>query len=165
MLLIVETGESLPEANSYIELTDVEKYLSSNIMKKFDELSEEEQIDRIITASLFIDYSFNWIGKRKTIEQGLNWPRLKVTFQGHSVPDNYIPVQIKKATAMAINLVIEYGITFFQETGEAQVKKEKLGPLETEYFETSKNYMDINNMLRGFHIKSGGSLTAKVVRV
>jgi len=173
MQLIVETGEGLLYANSYINSADIEKYMLSNVMVKWNELSADEQIDRLIIASLFIDYSFDWIGQRKTLEQGMNWPRINVTFQGHTISDNYIPLQIKKACIMAVNLVMEFGIDFLQEKGEAQIKKEKLGIIETEYFEMLKSqsefnsqFADINNMLRGFYKKSctGGMVTAEVLR-
>ena len=172
MQLFVETGKGLLNANSYIDLTDVEKYLPSAAYKQFSAFSAEEQIDRLITASLFIDCSFNWIGKQKLLEQGLSWPRINAFFQGHNVPDDYIPLQIKKASVTAVSLIINYGIKVFQKTGQAQVKKEKLGMIETEYFETLKKasphnseYSDINNMLRGlFFEPKSGVLTAKVLR-
>ena len=172
MLLIVETGQGLNDANSYIDTADVERNLPSISYKKFSELSEDEQIDCMVIASLFIDYSFNWRGCQKLLEQGLNWPRVNVIYQGHSVPDNFIPLQIKKASVMAISLIIEFGISVFQKTGEAQIKKEKLGPMETEYFETIKKanlynseFSDMNNILRGlFFEPSNGVMTAEVLR-
>jgi hypothetical protein len=171
MQLIVETGESLIDANTYIDLTDIEKHLPSTVLTQWQELSEDEQIDRLITASLFIDFSFNWIGRQKTLEQGLSWPRINVFFQKHRVPDTYIPLQIKRACIMAVSLIMQSGLSVFQETGEAQVKKEKLGPLETEYFETLKSnfsnssqFTDINNMLRGLFYKPGNVIATEVLR-
>lgn len=172
MQLVVETGEGLYNANSYIGLTDVEKYLPSSILAKFNELSADEQTDWLITASLFVDYSFNWRGQQKLFKQGLNWPRINVIFQGHLVPTDFIPLQVKKASAMAVSLIIKFGINAFQKTGKAQVKKEKLGTIETEYFGTIKNaslynseYSDINNTLRGlFFEPDNGVMTAEVLR-
>jgi hypothetical protein len=172
MLLFVERGMGLNEANSYIDTVEADNYLSSTMYKKFAELSADEQIDCMVIASLFIDYSFNWKGQQKTLEQGLNWPRINVFFQGHNVPDNFIPSQIKKATVMAIDLILKFGISVFQKTGEAQTKKEKLGAIETEYFETLKKtnlynseYSDINNILRGlFYEPNSGVVTTEVLR-
>jgi len=173
MLLVVENGQGLSDANSYIEKADVEKYLPSLMYTKFNELTEEEQTDGMVTASMFINYSFNWLGKQKTLEQGLSFPRINLFFQGHKIPDDYIPIQIKKACVMALNLIMQFGMNFFQETGEAQVKKEKLGSIETEYFEAlkanylcSSEYLDINNMLRGLFSTGRGNevYTAEVLR-
>ena len=171
MRLIIETGEGLENANSYIDLVDVEKYLPSSVLVKLNELSVDEQIDRFITASLFIDFSFDWIGQQKTLEQGLSWPRINVLYQGHKIPENYIPTQIKKACSMAINLIMKSGIGVFQETNEAQIKKEKFGPIETEYFkamkynfDNSSQFSDINNLLRGlFKKQNSGVITAEVL--
>jgi len=172
MLLVVETGLGLIDANSYIEKADVEKYSPSLMYDKFSALTEDEQQDRIIIASMFINYSFNWLGLQKTLEQGLAWPRINIYFQGHKIPDDYIPIQIKKACVMALNLIMQFGIEFFQETGEARVKKEKLGQIENEYFEAikancidSSEYQDINNILRGlYNRQSGENYTAEVLR-
>ena len=173
MRLIVENGQGLINSNSYIELLDIENYLPSTISGEFNKLDPDLQYDRIITASMFIDYSFDWLGKRKTLEQGMQFPRIGITYQGHPIPDDLIPVQIKKASAMAVNLIMRFGMTVFQQTAEAQVKKEKLGPLETEYFEAvkeeyqfSSEYSDINNILRGLfrRVKKEGIITAEVLR-
>ena len=173
MILLVETGEGLPDTNSYIATADIEKYMPMSVYKKFLELSAEDQTDYAIIASLFIDYSFNWIGQRKTLEQGMSWPRTGAVFQQHEIPDDYIPFQIKRACITAISLIMQYGIGVFQDTAEAQVKKEKLGALETEYFEAIKSYFsdsseysDINNMLRGFFTvpNFSGVMTAEVIR-
>jgi hypothetical protein len=171
MQLIIETGQGLPDANSYIDIADAEIYLPSTVLDKFQALSPEEQIDCLIIASLFIDFSFNWAGQQKTLEQGLSWPRLNVFFQSHKVPDDYIPNQIKRACTMAISLITQFGTGVFQDTAELQVKKEKLGPFETEYFEAvkiqfsnSSEYSDINNTLRGLFIKPSSVMTAEVLR-
>ena len=156
MQLNVETGNGLHNSNSYIDFIDIDEYLSSSVLEKWNALTDDEKIDRMITASSFIDYSFNWIGQQKTLEQGLCWPRINVLFQNHLMPDNYVPNRIKRACVMALVLIIEHGLFVFQETGESEVKKEKIGPMETEYFESLKThsinnsqYSDINNMLRG----------------
>jgi len=167
MRLIVETGEGLPEANSYIDITDIENYLPSSVYNNFKTLTADEQVDRMIIASFFIDYSFNWLGKIKTIEQGLSFPRTDIIFQGHELPNNIIPKQVKKASAMAVNLIMVSGINVFQKTGKAQIKKEKMAIFETEYFEVlkkeylnSSEYSDINNVLRGLFFKSSGGVVS-----
>jgi len=172
MRLLVETGEGLPNANSYIDVTDIENYLPSSVYNNFNSLTTDEQFDRMIIASFFIDYSFNWLGKIKTLEQGLSFPRTDIIFQGHELPNNIVPMQVKKACAMAVNLIMKSGISVFQKTGEAQIKKEKMAIFETEYFEVikkeyqnSSEYSDLNNILRGLFFRpTGGVLTAEVSR-
>jgi len=165
MRLIVETGAGIPESNSYINYDDIEKYLISSNLETYENLTADEKIDRMVIASLFIDTSFNWIGRQKTIEQGLTWPRVNVIYQNISVQDSVIPVQIKKACVMALQMILDYGIGIFQDSDGAEIKKEKLGPLETEYFESlkiesanSSRYSGINNLLKGFYIKPNGNM-------
>ena len=171
MQLILENGCGILDANSYIDIADVEMDLPSTAFEKYQALTPDQQIDRVIIASLFIDSSFNWLGKRKTLEQGLSWPRLDIYYQGFEVPDSFIPKQLKRACVMIVSLINDFGFEILQNTGEAQVKREKLGPLETEYFEAlkveylnSSKFAEINNLLRGLYYKPGGVLTAEVIR-
>ena len=171
MRLIIETGTGFPDANSYIGITDVNLFLPSAVLEKWNDLSEDEKIDRLLIASLFIDSSFNWKGIQKKLEQGMNWPRTDVYFQGHKLPDDYIPNRLKKAVGMALNLIMDFGLGVFQQIGDVQVKREKLGQLETEYFESLKTnaengtaYGDINNILRGLYCQPGSVMTAEVIR-
>ena len=171
MLLTVETGRGLSDANSYIDLTDAEFHMPSIMYEKWVGLSKAEQIDRLVIASLFVDGAFDWVGTRKTHEQGMNWPRLDVWMQKHMMPSDCVPTQVKRACVMAIGLIMDCGLNVFRETGEAQVRKEKLGPLEKEYFEALKTeftsgsrYSDINNALRGLYRTPGGVMAAEVVR-
>ena len=172
MTLVLETGQGLPDANSYISNQDAINHLPSSNLDVWNGLSDDERIDRLVIASQFIDSSFEWVGMRKTFEQGLSWPRVNVMYQGHIVPDNIVPQQIKRASIMALLLIHEFGIEFFRSTGEASIKREKLAVLETEYFEPGmyaiyeSRFGDINNMLRGFYTAqiTSGVLTADVIR-
>ena len=172
MQLIIETGKAIENANSYIGIVDVEKYMISKMYSDFIKLSEDDQIDSMVTASLFIDSAFSWAGKQKTLEQGLSFPRTGIIFQDHIIPDDFIPMQVKRACVAAINLIMRFDITFFTDTGEAQIKKEKMVVFETEYFENlkkckdSSEFSDINNILRGFYYfpVPTSVLTAEVLR-
>jgi len=173
MELIVEIGNGLPDANSYLSLEDVMKRLPNSFIKEWNELDPDERVDQLVAASQFIDTAFNWIGKRKTLEQGMNWPRTEVYFQGHSVPGDSIPNVIKRAVGMALVLVKKLGIDVFISTGEAMIKKEKFAVMETEYFEPGLHaeyksmYEDINKVLLGFYAapSRGGVVSSDVLRV
>ena len=172
MKLVVETGAGLPDANSYVSLNDAMKNLPSLAKEEWKGMLKNERIDRLVIASQFIDVSFIWAGQQKTFEQGLSWPRVCVYFEGHSVPDNIVPRQVKRAVIMALLMIFEHGISVFQSNAELLVKKEKLGPIETEYFspgvhyyEFKSQYEDINNMLHGFYsAPSGGNVIAVDVK-
>jgi len=172
MILVVETGAGLPDANSYISNNDAIGALPSAVVKEWNLLDADERVDRLVAASQFIDRTFIWIGKQKTFTQGLAWPREGVIYQGHPVPDDIVPKAIGRACIMALLLIHEQGIEVFQSTGEAMIKKEKFAVMETEYFapgyyaEFKSKYEDMNNLLRGFYTApTGGNLViAEVLR-
>jgi len=173
MNLVVETGLGLPNANSYIDESDALAGLPSSFMEEWIALTQDERNDRLIIASQFIDTAYQWVGTQKTLEQGLAWPRVGVMYQGHEVPDNIVPRAIKRASVMALILVLTQGIDVFRSTGELLVKKEKLAVMETEYFEPGKlesygsGFEDIDNLLKGFYVvqtTGGGVVTAEVLR-
>jgi len=172
MKLTVEYGRGLPEANSYLSNADAINNLPSSSMDEWNAYTDDERIDRLVAASQFIDISFTWIGKQKTFEQGMSWPRINVMFEGHAVPDDLVPRQVKRAAIMALLLIQSQGLEIFQSTGEALIKKEKFAVMETEYFapgyyaEFKSKYEDMNNLLRGFYTApTGGNLViAEVLR-
>lgn len=172
MILVVEKGQGLPNANSYIDDGDVMDNLPFSAMDMWQGLTQDEQTDRLVIASQFIDSSFSWIGKQKTLEQGLSWPRVGVMWQGFCIPDDSIPRPIRQACIMALYLIISQGLDIFRDTGDAEVKMEALGSLKTEYFERIKgmaangtNFNDINRLLKGFYAEvSGDYLVSEVIR-
>ena len=171
MTLILETGSGNHNSNSYIDETLVEEFATSSFKEKWEELSTDNQVDLMIVASLFINDSFEWAGKQKTLEQGLAFPRVGISYQGFDIPDDVVPRQVVRACVMALGLLLEKGESVFRSTGEAEVKKEKLAVMETEYFsrmidENATAFDDINNILRGFYsqMQKGGVISAQVLR-
>jgi len=174
MRLVIETGAGLPDANSYISEKDAMDNLLSSLQEQWNGFTPDERIDRLITATQYLDLSFNWIGSQKSLEQGLCWPRTNVIYQGHTIPDNVVPKPIKRAVLMLLQLTFDYGIEIIKPSTETQVKKEKIGALETEYFAPSETitsygtaFADINNLLAGFYstlTKGSGVQTSDVVR-
>ena len=173
MHLVVENGSGLVDANSYVSTDDVGRGLPSADRLTWQALSADEQIDKCIIASRFIDSSFPWVGTQKTIEQSMSWPRVNVFFQGHRIADAKVPAQVKRATIMAAGILLRNGMEIFLTSGESkEIKRERFAVMETEYFEphTNKgdatNYPEINNLLRGFYSKlKGNMLIGEVVRV
>jgi hypothetical protein len=169
MVLIFEDGSGVPGSNSYLEQSGVVNLIPISYQDKWNALTSDEKDEYIITASLFIDGSFNWIGTQHTAEQGLSWPRDKASFQGHYISG--VPYRIKMAATRAVQLMFDEGLPVFNTTREDQIKKEKLGPMENEFFENKRDgqvetkYDFINNLLRGLYIKTSGNvITADVER-
>jgi hypothetical protein len=178
--IAVEGGAGLPGANSYINDSFITDYFNDQRFARWNALDQPQKDTALVTASQFIDLSFKWIGKRKSIEQGLNWPRVEAYWPNTETLIAGIPLPVKKAAAEAVWILIEQGDaggSLFPIIEDAQVKREKLGALEQEYFEKKTTgtgstdatvYGILNLLLTGLYGKpaaSDGVQIAPVVRV
>ena len=175
MTVVVETGIGIEEANSYIDGAYLVGYFSAEQIQKWDKLSQEAQDFLLVSATQFIDLSYKWIGIRKSIEQGLNWPRENAYYPDTDTLIDGIPRAVRKATAETVVLLLSGNASLFTVIQEAQVKKEKLAVLETEYFENRRlpdgetAYQLLNLLLTGLYQsndpqKSCGIQTTEVIR-
>jgi len=173
MKVVLETGQGISCANSYIQEGDVKTFLPSTNRGDWNKLSQDEKNDHLVIATRFIDSSFNWIGRATTTEQALAWPRSNVLRGSGFIPCDVIPRQVKQACVLAIEKMLTNGIAVFQSDGSAAIKREKFAVMQTEYFAPNKSvagfesdYTDINNLLRGLYVRANGKgLTAEVLRV
>jgi hypothetical protein len=170
MPLIAEDGSGLPDANAYIDIPYASAYLLGEQLKAWEALGEAEQESAIIRATRYID-SLEFLGTRKTLEQGLAWPRSSVTYEGFEITG--IPAAVKKATAEAVGLILE-GAEFFSAEADVTIASEKVDVISVSYQapqsgeKTATKFEVINRLLKGF-VKtdrgSGGFGAARVERV
>jgi hypothetical protein len=176
VIIVVEDGTGLRGANSYINTSFIADYFNDQRITRWDALDQSHKDTALVTASQFIDLSFTWIGKRKTIAQGLSWPRVEAYWPGTEVLIGGIPNPVQKAAAEAAWIVLDReddGASLFPIIEDEQVKREKLGPMEQEFFEkkaagNETAYGILNLLLAGLYGKpaaSGGVQMAPVVRV
>ncbi|MDR1586293.1 MAG: hypothetical protein LBS57_02420, partial [Treponema sp.] len=128
-LIVVEDGSGLPEANSYIPVSYVSAYLLGEQLEAWEALSEPEQESAIIRATRYID-SLEFIGTRKTLEQGLSWPRSNVTYEGFEI--ERVPTAVKKASAEAVGLVLD-GAEFFSDEADVKIASERVDVIQVSY--------------------------------
>lgn len=109
VVVIVEDGSIVENANSYISVEFADEYLSLDprLGPAWDALTSAEDADpdpqlkekMVIFATRWLDENFIWHGKRVSSEQSLAWPR-KGMFDGeYPVPETTIPLLLKRATA------------------------------------------------------------------
>lgn len=101
MVLVVETGVGLANANSYADVAFADQYFSSHpfYADAWADLDTSKKAFLLISASADLDAMFNWKGNPSSTTQGLRWPRTNV----YSVDDvliarNSIPLNLRKAT-------------------------------------------------------------------
>lgn len=146
MSLIVEDGTGLSTAQSYVSVADADFYHTAHgnaTWTGIDTLKEAA----LVRATQALDARYPWQGIRYVETQALDWPR-----SGAADIDGYeitgIPQGVKDALCeMALLELVSPGV--LTESMEQGIKREKVGPLETEYFALSrKTYPAIANALR-----------------
>jgi len=143
----VENGTGLPDANAYVDIEYVEKYLMGNRLAQFTELEEEEKQTAIINGTQLVDISYKWKGYRKSLEQGLNWPRTDVELQGF--PVNGIPSAVKKAACEAVWLYMTEESLFSNENNREVARERVEGAVDVTYVNPKDR---INNNVTRFEI-------------
>lgn len=130
--LIVETGESIPNANSFLSLAEaVAMAASLQIVLPAD---EDEIKSKLIKATNYLEtVAFKFQGNIKTLNQGLSFPRTGVYVQGLPLPDNSIPRNLKMAQFSVFNAILQ-GFEPNQNVAVSElIIKDKTDVLETTF--------------------------------
>lgn len=109
MDIVVEDGTGLPTANSYCSAVEADDILSVNIHSKWGLLTDPEAKENLlIWASRVLDERVVWFGKKTYPTSGLAWPREGARDkEGYCLEDNYVPHQVKIATAVLAEHLLE----------------------------------------------------------
>jgi len=100
MDFIVETGEGLSNATSYVSVQEADDYINSFVVggAEWLALTISEKEKSLMQATRFLDTMMGWQGHLKEIKQSLAWPRVGVIDrEGRLVPDDRVPAAIKDA--------------------------------------------------------------------
>lgn len=152
--MIVEDGTGLSTAQSYISVANADTYHTAHgntTWTGVDALKEAA----LVRATQALDARYDWPGFRLVSTQALDWPRYDAyDVDGYILSD--VPQGIKDALCeMALLELVTPGE--LTESVEVSVKREKVGALETEYFERPRtSYPAVDNALRRILRRSGG---------
>lgn len=176
-MLIVETGQIVAGAESYVTVAEALAYHANRDNSTWSAASTASQEASLRKATAYVDgkYRPRWKGKRvQAAVQPLEWPRFGVRMDGAApYPTHFammpgffdllsttlIPQQLKDATceaalrALAGDLMADMDMT---------KQREKIGPIETWYTSAriATEYPAIDNLLSGLLVPDGqGSLT------
>jgi len=134
MSLIVEDGTGLENANTYISLTYADTYHSELGNADWTGADQADKEAALLRATQYIDgkHGRRWVGRKKTAEQGLDWPRFGA-FDSDGWQLFEVPDEVGKATAEAALLVIQgEELTPSLDRG-GRVISETVGPISTTY--------------------------------
>lgn len=136
---IVETVGSA-SANSFVSAAEFASYAESRIdSSAYDDATTDAQNRALAEATRDLS-ARNWQGRRTDNTQALSWPREWVTNPDDANYDYYdsnvIPQRVKDATCELALQYLRAGTSDISELDATiGVKREKVGPLETEYFD------------------------------
>lgn len=175
MALTVETGSGLSTSDALVSVSAADAYhaaLGNAAWTGTDSLKEEA----IRRATVFLSNGYRWDGLRTNgRSQALAWPRSGcVDAEGHGIQPNEIPAEVVKACSeIALRELASPGSMSPDVVKADAVKREKVGPIETEYTAVSTSAFDhrptlllVGEMLAPFIAsRSGSDVFGRAVRV
>lgn len=157
--LVVETGEIVEGANSYVTVDEFTHWLSDR-----GYAVEGDPATLLFNANMnFLEF-LDFKGTKRTKDQDLQWPRCDVSIDGQCYKNSEIPNLLKNAQ-MSIAYIDDKGYGPMRII-ERSTKREKIEGLEIEYFEGgSSTEMDpmVFSSIRKL-IKGGGPWELTVYR-
>jgi hypothetical protein len=129
--LIVEDGTGVPGATSYIDVQYVRDFAAARGRMVPVEDTPIEQ-SAVVAMDYLASLEPRLKGQRSYDAQGQAFPRMYVRIGDRTLPYNAVPEDIKKAQA-ELTLATLDGFDLMPTLDGAEVKREKVGPLETEY--------------------------------
>lgn len=163
MAFVVETGEVVPGANSFVSLAEANSFHADrgNTAWSGDDNVKEAAL---IKATDYIEqtYSHRWCGEPVYPHQDLSWPRENVL----GIASDEIPVKLKQAVCTLALEALTTDLNPALARG-GLVKREKVDVIEVEYMdgagaETKRPAID--GLLRGL-LSLSSAINRKVVRV
>ena len=155
MDLVIENGQGLSNAESYVDVDYVDAYFLKRGLTQWASLTNREQL--IIRAMDYIENNYTYQGAKLVSTQALQFPRL---INGETV----YPIALK-------NAVCELALKSNEEDLLADTDKttirEKVGTLEVEYDPNQDNIKSYNyvNKLLAPYLVSTSSFSYSISRV
>ena len=155
MALVIENGQGLSNAESYVDVDYVDAYFLKRGLTQWASLTNREQL--IIRAMDYIENNYTYQGAKLVSTQSLQFPRL---INGETV----YPIALK-------NAVCELALKSNEEDLLADTDKttirEKVGTLEVEYDPNQDNIKSYNyvNKLLAPYLVSTSSFSYSISRV
>lgn len=164
MSLVVESGAGLANAESYASVDSADTRLAAMGLTTWAPLltAEKEQALRRATQYMLQAYRGRWKGTRLLRAQALDWPRYGACVDGYSIDSTVVPADVANA---CIDLAFKAAAGDLNADLTRAVKREKVGPLETEYESygsQSVQYRAVDQALAPYLTGGGGS--ARLVR-
>lgn len=136
---IVETGELVADATSYVSVEEANDYLSVRpSFSTWDALSDSDKELKLIWATRLLDQRVTYKGTRYSSSSALRWPRTGVVdCDGTSIAYTVIPDALKEAVIeMAFHLTVQ-GTDPSMALGGGDISKIRADVIEIEFVNTN----------------------------
>ena len=138
MALTIETGAIVPNANSYATVQQLRDFASARgITVPADDADCEHLLVKACDYIGAQEHRFK--GTRVSSLQPLSWPRNGVYLFGTKFANDAIPVQVIAGQCQLAVSAQTTDLLPSTDPSASRTKREKVGPLETEYFSASEN--------------------------
>lgn len=136
MALVVEDGTGKSNADSFISVTDADTYFTNHgSPTAWTGLSTAQKESELRYAAVTLDGNWDWWGSITVTTQSLGWPRSGAEDgEGRSIDTDVVPTRVKDAQCELALLGTSNALNSNYDRG-GDVKREKVGPIETEYFD------------------------------
>lgn len=140
-VLIVEDGSIVPGANSYASAQQIDDFLEN------EGIVPPANVYYLASkAAKLMDNKYNWLGRKVSKTQSMQWPRTGLGQCNVDIAENVIPQQLIDAQlyylANALTNETEEGVR-----GDQAVRRKKVGNLEIEFFDSKSGVSDSNDWL------------------
>ncbi|MRW82889.1 hypothetical protein GJ698_02140 [Pseudoduganella sp. FT26W] len=170
-MLTTETGVGLPNAESYASVAAADARCAALGVADWAPRAEADKEVALRNATRFMlaTYRTRWAGRRVYQAQALDWPRWNVIVDRFPVLSTVVPAEVVNACIdLAARAAAGVDLMPDLDVGNNQIKRDKTGPLETEYFENNTDaasrFVAIEAALAPFFGAAGGAGMMKVVR-
>ena len=169
-MLTIETGTGASDADSYASIAAADVRCASLGLTAWAALAEADKEIALRKAMIFMaTYRTRWAGRRVYQHQALDWPRYGVAVDGFAVLSTIVPAEVVTA---CIDLAVRAGkgedLLPDLDIGSNAIKKDKTGPLETEYFQNTtdarERFVAVDAILAPYFGAAGGGNSIKVTR-
>lgn len=163
MAIVVEDGSGKLLANSYVDAADVDNYATDRGIASWTAATTALKQAAVLHAADYLDHSYQWEGLAMTFDQAMAWPRYGVVIEGHTLPDNVVPMAVKRAQiALAIEALSGSLLPSADRGGQVKRVKTKVDVIEEEieYMDgapATRSFPLVDRMLKGLFANAAGA--------
>lgn len=135
-MFTAEDGSGVTGANSFVTVAAADDYWTARNEATWAAATEAQKQAALLDATAFVSgrYRGSWPGTLYSTAQGLDWPRLGAyDEEGRLLED--VPEPVVSACCEMALVSLESGRLNAALDRGGEIKREKIGPLETEYMD------------------------------